>query len=472
MADNRVLIITVAFTCLVACDTAQHLNGGCDRQAVVADDGLRLELLIDLTTESEDLAVITETISAVAPAAGSALKLWGEFELISSDHAITTRGREVIACTEDFQAGERVQLTVKYQLPIARPCASGRYCGMGLSRWRDADGPAAEVIGPLSQPYFSNQWLLVPQAQFKWDPRHASNIALEQATLEVITPGEHWLVLGPGALAKKQGPRHLMSLSAPIPLYALSFAASRDLELFTVGQTDSGITIYGASTVTQKELDRQTWSAAVTTIEWMEQQIGPFPFGDKISLTRVNGFGAAMEHVSNVWVGAADTRGAVAHEVVHMWFGNQVRFADWPHFWLAEGFTEWLVNFRLAPLLDPEAGSGAKEVLSGRARVACASESHGPLRFADDRDLLDAPRIDLFYAYGAVVLEQIGQALAREFERDLLALLRRWVTQGSFQGVTTEDLLAFLIEQTGPGSRDFWEEFFKSWVFSEQCGSF
>ncbi|MFO1076875.1 MAG: M1 family aminopeptidase [Planctomycetota bacterium] len=81
-------------------------------------------------------------------------------------------------------------------------------------------------------------------------------------------------------------------------------------------------------------------------LQTMERTFGPYPFAKYATVqcpTRWGGF----EAPGNVQLAEGlfddDARGTstLAHELVHMWFGDGVGYAEWREVWLAEGFASY-----------------------------------------------------------------------------------------------------------------------------------
>jgi aminopeptidase N len=82
-------------------------------------------------------------------------------------------------------------------------------------------------------------------------------------------------------------------------------------------------------------------------LDFFEQQIGPYPFGDeKMGVVETPHLG--MEHQTINAYGNGYPRSEygfdwlLQHEFSHEWFGNQVTNADWDDMWLHEGFGTYM----------------------------------------------------------------------------------------------------------------------------------
>lgn len=83
------------------------------------------------------------------------------------------------------------------------------------------------------------------------------------------------------------------------------------------------------------------------TLDFFETVIGPFPFGDeKLGVVETPHLG--MEHQTINAYGNSYAQAPEGfdwlfqHELSHEWFGNQMTAADWDHFWLHEGYGQYM----------------------------------------------------------------------------------------------------------------------------------
>lgn len=86
------------------------------------------------------------------------------------------------------------------------------------------------------------------------------------------------------------------------------------------------------------------WQSAidVTTdfIELFSEKFGPYPFTDEKYGHCVAEIGGGMEHQTMTTLGGFNF-GLVAHELGHMWFGDNVTCAAWNDIWVNEGFATY-----------------------------------------------------------------------------------------------------------------------------------
>ncbi len=81
-------------------------------------------------------------------------------------------------------------------------------------------------------------------------------------------------------------------------------------------------------------------------MQQMEQSFGPYAW-EKYTTAQVPTRWGGVEYPGNVWLEEQIYRrgdhgvGTLAHEFVHMWFGDGVGYARWEHAWISEGFASY-----------------------------------------------------------------------------------------------------------------------------------
>jgi aminopeptidase N len=435
-----------------------------------------MKIEVDLSLFEQDRYRIREVLTATVDEPTQAVTLFGEgLSLGTASSGYAYDGHTATFCVGPLAAGDEIRIEVEYDV------TSGHSGGYGME-WglKRRDGNSLSVVGAMTEPYFSPLWLLCPQSLHKVDAVYDDSPALDAVTLTVVAPEEGWQVFGPGGAARVQGLRHTLRATTPMPLYALSFAASDGYTVLDLGESKSGRKVKAAVSSHNKSAAAIAFEPAVATIDFMEERVGPYSFEGNLYFVEIPGYSGGMEHVGAIWMGSPVIlpselgQFVTVHETVHMWWGNAVRFSDWPHFWLAEGFDEWSTNFGvLGQVLGPSRFE--ERQLEYRRDAAAISytgllgNSAGPLRFGDGEDMLAHFNSDLqyFYVYGAGALDAMNTRLLRRNGMGLEPLLADWFADKRLSSVTTEDFLAFVGEWTGEPK--YWQKFFNEWIYASPC---
>ena len=98
----------------------------------------------------------------------------------------------------------------------------------------------------------------------------------------------------------------------------------------------------------------------VDHVRFMEETFGPYPFrADKYAVVQAPYLG--MEHQTAIAYGDTFTDNEFGfdwlhlHELAHEWWGNLVTVPDWRHFWIHEGFAEYVEALYAERLGGPDA---------------------------------------------------------------------------------------------------------------------
>lgn len=186
-------------------------------------------------------------------------------------------------------------------------------------------------------------------------------------------------------------------------------------------------------------------SEAHEALEWMEKQLGPYPYGDLSFVIVDQGYGQSLPgtiiypdlalYLSSFALAAhvLDWRVMLAHEIAHQWWGNGVRPATERDNWLSEGMSEYLSQLygrrhllqdREEPYVPPTKNWSSS--LDAPAAWGWPVERVGPLVLGSRLDSSRCPNCDdaLVYVKGALALETLGQYVG---EDQFLKMLREIV---------------------------------------------
>jgi aminopeptidase N len=194
----------------------------------------------------------------------------------------------------------------------------------------------------------------------------------------------------------------------------------------------------------------------------MEATFGAYPYGKYTTVqcpTRWGGF----EAPGNVQLaeGLFDRGGVgtLAHELVHMWFGDAIGYAAWREVWLSEGFASYF-----GPWLHAQTGGPTLQQSLANLRERWRNSFEGRTktirddRFAHPDQALNANT----YPKGAWVLHMLRGEVGDEA---FFAALKAYVAQFRGQSITTRQFVACIEQQTGEELS--W--FFDQWLDRVGC---
>ena len=194
----------------------------------------------------------------------------------------------------------------------------------------------------------------------------------------------------------------------------------------------------------------------------MEQTFGAYPYGKYTTVqcpTRWGGFEAPGNVQLAERLFDRGGVGTLAHELVHMWFGDAIGYAAWREVWLSEGFASYF-----GPWLHAQTGGPTLRQSMTRLRDRWRKSFEGRTktirddRFAHPDQALNANT----YPKGAWVLHMLRGEVGDEA---FFAALKAYVAKFRGSSITTAQLVACVEEQTG-------EElgwFFDQWLDRVGC---
>ncbi len=150
-----------------------------------------------------------------------------------------------------------------------------------------------------------------------------------------------------------------------------------------------------------------------------------------------------------------ESRGLVAHELAHQWFGDLVTCKDWSHLWLNEGFATYYTH------LFEGHKDGRDEMLYGLYQSAKGIVSQPNDTNAIVRRDFNQPEEQFgFHAYpkGSWILHMLRNQLGDELYR---RCIKTYVERHQFGNAVTEDLNRVIEELSG---RSF-DQFFDQYVY-------
>jgi len=201
-------------------------------------------------------------------------------------------------------------------------------------------------------------------------------------------------------------------------------------------------------------------------LDFFEQQIGPYPFGDeKMGVVETPHLGMEHQTINAYGNGfAKDGYGfdwLLQHEFSHEWFGNQVTNADWDDMWLHEGFGTYMqplyghylygdMPYFSMLQTEREALKNKYPIVSGHSQTEdqVYDEAHGPGN-------------DIYYK-GSLMLHSLRQLIG---DRDFFASIRLLVygrddpKPGNFSPryASTQDYIDIVNKVTGRDMRWFFK---------------
>ncbi|MDT7831516.1 M1 family aminopeptidase [Flavobacteriaceae bacterium S356] len=179
-----------------------------------------------------------------------------------------------------------------------------------------------------------------------------------------------------------------------------------------------------------------------------------YPFADEKYGHAQFGWGGGMEHTTVSFMGNF-SRGLIAHELAHQWFGNKVTCGSWEDIWLNEGFATYL-NGLVIENLDGESDFIAWK--QGKTNSITASPSGSVLC----TDISSVSRIfssRLSYNKGSMLLHMLRYKLG---DTDFFNALKNYLQDPNlaYGFAKTPELIQHLETESGLSLTEFFDDWY------------
>ncbi len=254
----------------------------------------------------------------------------------------------------------------------------------------------------------------------------------------------------------------------PIPAYLVAFAVT-NYEVNTIqaglGTVDSPFFPI-VNYMYPETADNNNASTAITPaiMNFFEETFTPYPFRDEKYGHCQFGWGGGMEHTTVSFMTAggsgAYSRGLIAHELGHQWFGDKVTCGSWNDIWLNEGFATYMASMVIEEFDGEDAFITNKDNM-----INSITSNPGGAVYLTDDEALNVNRIfstRLTYNKGAMVLNMLRFKLG---DAAFFQGLRNYLNDPdlAYAYAHTDDLQSHLEAASGTDLT----EFFLDWVYNQ-----
>ncbi len=356
--------------------------------------------------------------------------------------------RLTITLLQTLGAGQTGRVTVFYQgLPVS---ADGAF----VFTTHGPGGAANPLIYTLSQPYGASDWF--PCKDTPADKVDSSAVNITAPPLFVSTSNG----LLQGITTNADGTRtYRWKNSYTIAQYLISIACSNYEQYDTPPFTHGGRTmpvvhyLFPEVAAAVKPAVNETndmlrvFSDLFGTYPFMREKYGHAGFA----------FGGGMEHQTLSSMGSnAFTRGIIAHELGHQWFGDKITCRNWQNIWLNEGFA----SYTEAAYVEAINGPASYRNYMGNF-ITQARRATGTLYVQNVNSVGQIFDYNRSYAKGAVVLHMLRGVLGDStFYRGMRAYATSPV---AYSTAVTEDFQRSMETASGKNLGYF----FREWVYGE-----
>ena len=319
----------------------------------------------------------------------------------------------------------------------------GRIAWGGERNWL-ADG--AEVVA-MNEPHMAPWWFPAND-----HPRDKARV-----NIHITVPRGRTVIANGLLVGRRVGARRTTvhwRAAEPMAPYLAFFAAGR----YTVARGSYRglpwhVAVSDRIPWTQRRRSMRLMKRTPQVVEWLEGQLGPYPFNVTGGVTSSLDPGFALENQTRptypVLGGNALT--TMVHELAHQWLGDSVAVANWRDIWLNEG----AATFMEARWAETHGGESAEQWLQYWYDALRTDADFWSLHLADPgRDHLFDWAV---YQRGGMALE----ALRRRVGDDVFwPLLRTWLADQRGGNGSTEEFVALAQQVSGEDLTGF----FRAWL--------
>lgn len=312
------------------------------------------------------------------------------------------------------------------------------------------------VLFTLSEPYGAQEWFPTKQSM---------NDKIEKVDIKITTPSQY-NVASNGKLFSETilpGSKKLTfwQTNYPIPAYLIALGITNYTKLNdTMGTPPFPFVNYLYPSTTSNSTIMSNITYTKTIMDTFENYFGLYPYRNEKYGHMQFGWSGGMEHATMSSMGAW-SRGIIAHELAHQWFGDKLTCGAWNDIWLNEGFAtfgEHLANEKL--LMN---NTQFMSYLSGE--IDYITSSTGGSVYVSDSNLGSINTIfnsRLTYSKGGYVLRMMKWILG---DAAFYTALKDYHARPNlaYNYVRTSDFAASVLQSTG---KDF-TEFFNDWIYGQ-----
>lgn len=251
----------------------------------------------------------------------------------------------------------------------------------------------------------------------------------------------------------------------PIPAYLIAIAVT-NYSVYSHEVPNNGNPFDIVNYVYPENLANAQSSTPVTVdiINLYSNLFEEYPYSNEKYGHAQFGWGGGMEHTTVSFMGGF-SRGLIAHELAHQWFGDKVTCGSWKDIWLNEGFASYLAGLTIEHL------DGTNQFNSWKQQTInnITSQPNGAV-YLTDSDTLSVGRIfsgRLTYDKGAMVIHMLRKKLGdATFYQGLQNYLND--PDHAYGYAKSEDLVGIMEAASG---QDL-SEFFSDWLYNQGYPSF
>lgn len=192
------------------------------------------------------------------------------------------------------------------------------------------------IIWTLSEPFGARDW---------WPCKQDLNDKIETIDVYITAPSQYVSVsngVEMSAITSGSNKTTHFKHQYPIPAYLVAIAVT-NYQIFnqTAGTAPNTFPIVNYIYPESYASAVNSLAQTLPIMDFFEATFETYPFSNEKYGHAQCGFGGGMEHTTVSFMGSF-SRGLIAHELAHQWFGDKITCGTWKDIWLNEGFATYL----------------------------------------------------------------------------------------------------------------------------------
>jgi aminopeptidase N len=315
--------------------------------------------------------------------------------------------------------------------------------------------PSVPVLYTLSEPFGARDW---------WPCKQDLNDKIDSLDVFITAPSQYTSVsngLEMSAIGNLIGGKTThFKHNYPIPAYLVAIAVT-NYSVFTqtAGTAPFHFPIVNYLYPESLNANLSNLASTLPIMNFFEQTFERYPFYTEKYGHAQFGWGGGMEHTTVSFMNNF-SRGLIAHELAHQWFGDKITCGSWNDIWLNEGFATYLSSMVIEHLDGPAAFVTDKTNMIN----SITSQTNGAVYLSD----LEATSVNrifssrLSYNKGAMVLNMLRWKMGNTM---FIQALKNYLadTNLAYKYAVTAQFKSHLEAVYGSSLT----EFFNDWVFGQ-----
>jgi len=356
-----------------------------------------------------------------------------------------TNDELVITLSQTVLKGQSSSVIITY---------SGNPVSSGFGSFEQTTHNGAPIIWTLSEPYGAKGW---------WPCKQDLNDKIDAIDVYITAPQQYVSVSNGLEIDKNtkfgRTTTHFRH-QYPIPAYLIAIAVT-NYSVYSHQVPNNGKPFDIVNYVYPENLASAQSQTGVTVdiMNLFTQLFEEYPYADEKYGHAQFGWGGGMEHTTVSFMGSF-SRGLIAHELAHQWFGNKITCGSWKDIWLNEGFATYLSGLTIENL------DGASNFKNWRiSTINSVTSSPNGAVYLSDIDTTSVNRIfngRLSYNKGAMVLHMLRKKLG---DTMFFQGMKEYLADPSlaYSYAKTPDFIAKMEAVSGQNL----SEFFNDWIYNQ-----